>query len=187
MSIGDGFLVQNRLLQTFLEDEDVNNFYLNYLKHPNKYKKDKIEELFQIHVRKIQLLTYFSKILNFEAKRYDRNIKQLYYDAPLILDKSTHEGCSGIDLVRENHSVYELDISIPTSSYNLAAVCEDKRLYKIISKLSTRQKEILYLLYIEGLTEYEIAQKLVISKQSVNKTKNQTLKKIKQDYERRSV
>ncbi|WP_342558163.1 sigma factor-like helix-turn-helix DNA-binding protein [Metasolibacillus sp. FSL K6-0083] len=60
---------------------------------------------------------------------------------------------------------------------------EDKLLHDIISKLSAKQKEILYLLYIEGIPEIEIAHKLAITKQAVNKTKNQTLKKIRKNYQ----
>lgn len=72
----------------------------------------------------------------------------------------------------------------PVSSYDLELVFEDKHLYKIVSSLSPRQKNILHLIFVERLTENEAAQRLGVTKQSINKTKNQILKKIKRDYQK---
>ncbi|MEY9980608.1 DUF3238 domain-containing protein [Lysinibacillus sp. RC79] len=73
-------MIQNRLLQAFLTDEKINKFYLSYLEHPSAQKKDMIEKLFQIHVRKIQLLSYFSKVLHFESQKYDKKIRHINSD-----------------------------------------------------------------------------------------------------------
>lgn len=176
-------MIKNRLLQTFLTDEKINKLYLSYVAHPSQHKKDMIEKLFQIHVRKIQLLTYFSKTLHFEAQKFDKKIRHLSQTNPLILDRNVNnrEGIS-LDFIEESQFLYEYNSLV--NSYDLEFIFEDKHLYKIISELSTKQKKILYLLYVDGLTEIEIAQRLNITKQAVNKTKHQTLKKIKKDYKK---
>ena len=51
-----------------------------------------IEKLFQIHVRKIQLLSYFSKVLHFESQKYDKKIRHMNSVNQLILDKNVNEG-----------------------------------------------------------------------------------------------
>lgn len=177
-------MIQNRLLQTFLADEKVKKLYLSYKQDPSKQKKDIIESLFQVHVRKVQLLTYFSKILHFESQRFDMKVRKLHQTNPLILDKGINdEEGSIVHLIGEETPAYELSFVSDTHPYNFTNIFEDEALYRTISKLSERQKEVLYLLYVEELTEIEVAQKLGITKQAVNKTKNQSLKKIKQDYE----
>lgn len=177
-------MIQNRLLQAFLTDEKINNLYISYLEQPSAYKKEMIEKLFQIHVRKIQLLSYFSKVLHFESQKYDKKIRHMNSVNQLILDKNVNEGEGTVlDLIEREQPLDELEFSIPVSSYDLELVFEDKHLYKIVSSLSPRQKDVLHLLFVEGLTEIEAAQRLGVTKQSINKTKNQTLKKIKQDYQ----
>lgn len=177
-------MIQNRLLQTFLTDEKINNLYISYLEQPSAYKKEMIEKLFQIHVRKIQLLSYFSKVLYYESQKYDKKIRHMNSVNQLILDKNVNEGEGTVlDLIEGEQSLDELEFSTPVSSYDLELVFEDKHLYEIVSSLSPRQKDVLHLLFVEGLTESEAAQRLGVTKQSINKTKNQTLKKIKQNYQ----
>ena len=181
-------MVQNRLLQTFLTDEKVNELYLSYVEDPSQLKKDRIENLFQIHARKIQLLTYFSKVLHFESQKFDKKKRQLARNYALILDKSVNDGEETVlDFIGETQPSSEFSFSSPINSHDLEFHLEDKHLYKIISKLSVKQKEILYLLYVESFTEIEVAQKLAITKQAVNKTKNQTLKKIRRDYKQGGI
>ena len=179
-------MIQNRLLHTFLTDKKINNLYLDYMGNPSPDKKEEIEKLFQTHVYKVQLLTYFSKILHFESQRFDKKIRHLHTTQPLILDKNMDDGeTTLLDLIGETQTSYEYRSlgSTLTDPNNLTSLFDDKLLHDIISKLSAKQKEILYLLYIEGIPEIEIAHKLAITKQAVNKTKNQTLKKIRKNYQ----
>lgn len=148
------------------------------MENPSPDKKEEIEKLFQVHVYKVQLLTYFSKILQFESQRFDKKIRHLHTTQPLILDKNIAIGETQVSYEYKQLNLTTID------SNNLTSLFEDKLLYKIISKLSDKQKEILYLLYIQELTETEIAQKLSITKQAVNKVKNQTLKKIRENYQK---
>ena len=181
-------MFQNRLLQSFLTDEKIEKLYLSYVEDPSQFKKDQIENLFQIYVRKIQLLTYFSKVLYFESQKYDKKTRRIAQNNALILDKSVNDSkVTVLDLIGETQPFYELDFSSPINPHDLEFLLEDKHLYQIISKLSVKQKEILYLIYVEGWTEIEVAQKLTITKQAVNKTKNQTLKKIRRDYKQGGI
>lgn len=176
-------LIQNRLLQTFLTDGKINKLYLNYLEHPSNQKKEIIEKLFQIHVRKIQLLSYFSKVLHFESQKYDKKIRHINSVNQLILDKSMDGDGTILDLIEGEQLFGESDIPTPVSSSDLPSFFEDKHLYEIVSALSSKQKDVLHLLFVEDLSEKEVAQRLGVTKQSVNKTKIQTLKKIKRKYE----
>lgn len=167
-------MIQNRLLQTFLTDEKIRKLYTRYLEHPSNYKKEIIERLFQIHVRKIQLLSYFSKTLYFESQKYDKKIRHINSVSQLDFEKNLIEGES---------LVLDLIGRIPVNSHNLEFIFEDKHLYEIVSSLSPVQKSVLHLLFVEELTETEAANRLGVTKQAINKTKNKTLKKIKKNYQ----
>lgn len=116
-----------------------------------------IEKLFQIHVRKVQLLSSFSKILHFESQKFDKKIKRMNSVNQLILDKSMNGGEGTILNLIEGELFDELEISTLVSSNDLAFAFEDKRLYKIVSKLSAKQKDILYLLFI-GIVPANLSQ-----------------------------
>lgn len=184
MCDGVGFFMQNRLLQCFLADENTKNLYLSYLEQPTNYKKSAIEKLFQIHVRKIQLLSYFSKVLYFESQKYDKKVRRINSVNQLILDKDVNDGEGTLlDLIESENPIDELVFVTSIDPEDLEFIFEDKTLHEIVSKLSPRQKVILHLIYVKDWTENEVAQRLGVTKQAVNKTKNQSLKKIKQEYE----
>lgn len=183
-------MIQNRLLSNFLANKNTNKLYLSYLEQPTTHKKYTLEKLFQIHVRKVQLLSYFSKVLHFESQKYDKKIRHVNSVNQLILDKNVNDGGSHFrDLIGSERPFDEFKFATPIGSEDLELVFEDKQLYEIVSKLSAKQKEVIYLIFVEDLTEDEVAQRLVITKQAVNKTKNQVLRKIKRDYksEKRGV
>lgn len=175
--------MQNRLLETFLEDEKISKLYCSYLENSTPEKKELIEKHFKIHVKKIQIFSYFSKILYFESQRFDKKIRKISTKNPLILDKDFDDSnTSPLDLIKSerNDNYFENVISIDFRK--MENLFEDKTLYKIVSNLSLKQKEILYSIYVKGLTEDAVATQLSVTKQAINKTKNKALKKIRQEY-----
>ena len=56
---------------------------------------------------------------------------------------------------------------------------ENERLFNLVSNLSDDNKKLLYLLYVKDLDEVQVAEKLGITKQAVNKRKNNLLKKLR--------
>ena len=61
----------NPLVASFLENENMKLLYKEYLDNPNELTKEIIEYHFLQHCRKIQILSYFSKTLYFDAQRFD--------------------------------------------------------------------------------------------------------------------
>ena len=176
-------MIENRLLKSFLEDETAHQLYKSYLENPSSQIKDTLEKMFKIHVRKIQLLSYFSRILHFESQRYDKKIRYQNSLYQLILDKESNEGdVRIIDMIPDDSISDEFEVTSSTDAAHLESFFEDEKLYSIVSNLTQRQKDIIYALFIDNQTESEVAERLNITKQAVNKVKNQTLKKIKRDY-----
>ncbi|MGE7844129.1 sigma factor-like helix-turn-helix DNA-binding protein [Lysinibacillus sp. NPDC093712] len=176
-------MIQNRLLKNFLKNAEIKELYQSYLEKPTARKKELIEKLFKIHGRKIQLLSYFSQTLIFESQKFDKKIRQNSKLNQLILDKNVDGGSKLLDLIPDEQNLHDFEFSTPVESCKLEIIFEDKQLYEIVSRLSAKQKEILYLLFVKDWTEGELALALGVSIQAINKIKNQALRKIKKEYE----
>lgn len=179
-------MVQNRLLKSFLEDEKVSKLYKSYLENPTTHTRDTIEKLFKIHVRKIQLLSYFSRVLYFESQRYDKKIRHNNRVNQLTLDNDINDGENKfIDLIPDESIRDDSEWIYSTEFAHLEVIFEDKQLYNIVSKLGQKKKHILHSIFVDNLTEEEVSKKLGISKQAVNKAKNQAFQKIRQEYQKK--
>lgn len=81
-------------------------------------------------------------------------------------------------------SVYDDDIFLDDPNLNykkLEQVMSKEKHKRAISKLSEREKQIIYLLYIEEKSVDEISNYLNISKKTILNTKNNALIKLKND------
>jgi DNA-directed RNA polymerase specialized sigma subunit len=166
-----------------LKNSEIIELYQSYLEKPTARKKELIEKLFQIHGRKIQLLSYFSQTLTFESQKFDKKIRHNRKLNQLILDKKIDGGGKLLDFIPDEQNLHDFEIHTPVESCELEMIFEDKQLYEIVSRLSSKQKEILYFLFVKEWTEGELAMELGVSKQAINKIKNQALRKIKKEYE----
>ena len=87
-----------------------------------------------------------------------------------------------IDMIPDESISDDFEVTSSTDAAHLESFFEDEKLYSIVSNLTQRQKDIIHALFIENQTESEVAERLGVTKQAVNKVKNQTLKKIKREY-----
>lgn len=170
--------MSNRLIESFLENPKMEELYKDYLINPVESKKIYIEECFKLHVKKIKILSYFSKVLLFEAQRFDRKLRNISSTSPLILD---NEDSILLELITSQHYHDSFDTLLEKPE-QLEILFEDKHLFNIISNFNSKDKELLYLLYVKEMNESEVAKHLGVTKQAVNKRKNSILKKIKVKY-----
>ena len=174
--------MENPLIISFLKNENMKALYLDYLNNPDEFTKEIIEYHFSQYCRKIQILSYFSKTLHFDAQRFDMKIRDHSEKYPLILNQDN--GFEDI-LVRENvedDKVINYDEYAADSYENIGEIISNKQLYMIVDNLKPKNKELLYLLYVKGLEEKEVAKMLGLTIQAVNKRKNTILKQIKQRF-----
>lgn len=129
-------MIQNRLVKSFLEDEKALRLYEMYLDTPTIKIKDTIEKMFSIHVRKLQLLSYFSRILHFESQRYDKKVRRNNNLYQLVLDKETNDGENRIvDLIQDETIEENLELIDSTDFTYLETIFEDEQLHNIVSRL----------------------------------------------------
>ena len=177
--------MENKLLQSFLEQPENQKLYLEYLQNPNENIKNAIEERFKIHVMKIKILSYFSKVFYFEAQKFDKKIRENSLRHALIMDKGDDgEWVTYNDVTHITNDVLDtFDEGSSEQNFKPENLLEDEKLFTLVANLSERSKELLYLLYVKELDEGEVASFLNVSKQAVNKRKNNLLKKIRTLYE----
>lgn len=171
--------MSNRLIASFLEDTEHQKLYSDYLQNPSQEKKDFLEEQFKNFVIKIKAISYFSKVLYFEAQRFDKRLRDNSKRGILILDNE--EINDDIQFNESNNMLLET-VEQFLGDTNIEDFILDEKLFDIVSTLSDKNKELLNLLFVSDLDEKEIAIQLGISQQAVNKRKNSILTKIRKLY-----
>lgn len=165
--------IKNPILIGFLYQEDNAKIYDLYCQEPTSGKKELLNQRFIEFYYKIKLITYFSKVIGFESKRYDKKNREYKERNQLILDQDNEN--SIMDLVESKEDIYFFN------NTKLEDYIEDPEVYKIISKLTKRQKQILYLSYVKNMRDIEVARLLSVSQQAINKIKNQALNKVRRE------
>lgn len=175
--------MKNKLLESFLSNPESNKLYKNYLIYPTEENKQIVEDRFKLHAKKIKILSYFSKVLFFEAQHFDKKIRDNSNKSQLIIDSENfNEDSIFLDSLILNNEIPTFVDTIGNAPDELENLFEDKQLYKIISELSSKNKDLLYLLYVKELSESEVAKILGVTIQAVNKRKNKLLSKIRENY-----
>lgn len=99
-----------------------------------------------------------------------RETKKNYY----IRDNKLH---AQITCIEEMDDVFCGIDNSAIEKFQIDDIIEDTRLFYFLKKLTLQQKTILYDCYIDLFNETEVAKKLGISKQAVNKMKRKILAK----------
>lgn len=170
-------IYKNKLLLTFLEDQQNLENLKDYLKFPTTTKKQKLESSFQIYAKKVYITSYFLKTLTFESQRFDAKIRKREKILGLTDDERILEFNSynqKTDSIEENYLYF----------LNLEDSIESVELHCLIKSLPQNQKMVLKLLYELNFSEIEVSQYLSITKQAVNKTKNKALNKLRGNYKK---
>lgn len=125
----------------------------------------------------IFFLSYIKKTITYKAIKIKTKYKKVYDSEKLILNQSNDNEEEKINLiVDKNNDIEEFRF---TGSYNdLEDIFSNKKILDSFNSLTEKQKQILYELYINNMTEREIAQKLNSSFQNINKIKKAALKNI---------
>ncbi|MEK4715931.1 sigma factor-like helix-turn-helix DNA-binding protein [Sporosarcina sp. FSL K6-5500] len=161
--------IQNPLLKGFLKQEDNNQLYEEFLIKHTKEIKRILNKRFVMFYYKIRLISYFSKLIEFEAIKYDMKLREHNKRYNLILDKPTNSGNRDtlVDLLKDGSSgvtITKLEDFIEPAA---------------LKSLTDKQKNILYLIYIKELKDTEISKMLGVSQQSITKTKKTAIQKLR--------
>jgi len=173
----------NQLLKSFLEHDENKRILDHYCKNPSKHNKEQLDNAFKRFYFKIRSLSYFSKVLPFEAVKFDKKIKKykdyhlMIIDRPLNRDYDTSDNTL-IDYLEDTSTNLK-----NVHSTKLQDHINDLDIETALNYLTPKQKNILYYSFVMEFKDTEIAEMLKVSQQNISKTKKRALTKIRRELD----
>ena len=172
-------ILKNPLLLNFLNMEENMMLYDDYCRKPSPETKELLNKRFVDFYYEVRMISYLSKVIHFEAKRFDAKIREHNRRFKLILDNSV---LSLDEQAQFDPFLVEEPAYTEPSSRRLEDHIQYPKLKGAIRNLTERQKEVLYWSFVENLKDIEIAAKLHVSQQAISKTKKSALLKLRRDF-----
>lgn len=174
------------LAKKFLEENESNKDLYDRAKLYNDEEAAlELKEEFSTYLSKIHFLSYLDKTLKFTALQFINKNKKTNYKEKLILNEFNENlDDEVINTISDKPLDYLIEIFDNDNNFDFTEIITDELLLKSIKELTQKQKKILFMKYIQDKEEKKIANELNISIQSVNKTKNTILNKLKKCLER---
>ncbi|CAM3299245.1 sigma factor-like helix-turn-helix DNA-binding protein [Filibacter tadaridae] len=161
------------------ENEDIKKLYKKATLEKDEKVCSVLNEQFLGHLFKIYSTSYLHKSIVLNAREIKRKHLKIYSQEDLILDKLDPEfNEAKIDSIPDKSVNFIEEITVP-KDIDFTEIFTDRTLALAINNLTKKQKTILFLRFVKQFEEKEIAKKLRISIQAVNKIKNASLKALK--------
>ncbi len=131
---------------------------------------------YEISRANASFLNYITKIIRYKSIKLKIKYQKLYNLEELSLNV-IYEEQEKINLIADEASNIE-DSILCKKLQGFNEIIENKKLIQSIEKLTEKQRYIIYELYVSQTSERELAKKLNISFQYINKAKKTALKKL---------
>lgn len=170
--------LENKITQSFLKDEKNQRLLLEAICNPTKENKEKLDIEFKKFYFSIRFTAFISSSLYFNAINFDKRYRKMSERYILTVDKplGDEEDTSFKDIIADSQA--EIQIENIIQSDDITDYIEDPVLYEAILTLSDKQREVINLAYVKGLSDTEIGKMLNKSQQAISKMRNRALKKI---------
>jgi RNA polymerase sigma factor (sigma-70 family) len=175
--------LSNPVMKAFLNNEEHLSIFATAISFPSKINKGNLNEKFKQFYLELRLTKYLSTLLHYDSINFDKKKRKLADRFPLLLDQPVNYGGEEltllVDIIPSDGVVKESEL-IFHKSHSLEEHLTDMRLFEAIKILTDRQKRILELSYIEQMSDRRISIELGVSQQSISKTRNKALSRIKE-------
>lgn len=168
-------LKRDAILEDFMSDKTNKEFYEAYITEPTIKNKNLLDKQFKKHFYIVRCITYFVKMIHFESRHFDKKQRERNQKFQLSLDKVSENGKLMIDLIPDKYS------SIEPFFNSLEDAIANPSLFRAVLGLTYKQKNLLYLLFVQNMLEAEAAAVLGVSQQTINKTKKNALNKLRKE------
>ncbi len=176
-------LMKDPFIRKFLSDDENYQLFQDYQENPTEETAEKLNRKFQWEITKNNATAYISKAIRTEAINFDREDRKYRRRFTLTLDRPAEEGD---DHTYKDDIESTMDLSDKVETRLEDIIKSYPSLGNAIGSLTVRQKRVLFLSFVEGLTEKEIAQKLRASQQAVSKSKRKALDKLRRELNGRN-
>ncbi|WP_157796253.1 sigma-70 family RNA polymerase sigma factor [Bacillus xiapuensis] len=178
------FLQENKeffghvIVQSFLKKKENKCLLIEAICTGNKDIRKKIDTEFKKFYFQIRFTTFISDTLYYNAINYDKRIRKIAQRHPLIINKPVGEedGNTLEDVLMDPYAEIKIEDLLQSSSIEDYIV--DSVLYEALKELPPKQKQVIDLAYVKGLSNTEISKRLGKTQQAVSKLHKKALEKI---------
>ncbi|MFT9487407.1 MAG: RNA polymerase sigma factor [Tepidibacillus sp.] len=161
------------------ENEENNKLYRKAILEHDMNACSILNEKFKSYLFKIHATSYLHKSIVLSARELKRRHLKVYKREELTLNTTDSDfNEERIDSIPDKPVDFIEEITKP-KSIDFTEMFTDQILASAMNNLTDKQKEILFLRFVEELEEKEIAKRLETSIQAVNKVKKAALERIK--------
>lgn len=178
------YFLEHRVVKSFLSNEENKRLFFEVICYPTSVNKKKLDEEFKRFYFNIRFTAFLSSTLYFNAINYDKRHRKLSNRYQLTLDQSIgdeEEERTFKDLIEDSNSNLTIDDIL--DSTDIKDYVTEPSLVQAINKLTPKQKEVIDLAYVKGLSDTEIAKRLGKSQQGISKLHKKALKRIHDSIE----
>ncbi|WP_057915870.1 RNA polymerase sigma factor [Peribacillus muralis] len=159
---------EDKLFQEFLNDGNNKADFFSLLNTPTTEKAQVLDLRFREFFRQKKILNYLYGMIRRFAVDYDKRVRRRNMNYLLILDKQVGSGDDFnkntlTDLIPSNAKTPLEETLVNEEQFFL----ENEELRRVFINLKQKQKDILKMYYVEGLTNKEIGQRLNKSPQNI--------------------
>ncbi|KKE78146.1 sigma-70 family RNA polymerase sigma factor [Bacilli bacterium] len=171
------------IIKNFLKDENNYALFNKALQEPSDTENiEKLDVAFQKYYKSIKILGYISKLIYFYSIDFDKRKNNYKNKEVFIKDKD-----SSFDKNFDDQSLQDVYFSSKKdltfegfqNYQSFLDQIEDEKLYQNIKSLKPMQLRIIELIYVQGLSNKEVAAVLSESEQTVSYNHRAALKKLK--------
>lgn len=168
--------LNNPIIKDFLSNKENYQLLKQSICNPTYQNKERLDQAFRGFYFNIRFTAYISSTLYFHAINLDKKIRKLNYCFPIILDQPVKEDS---EMPLKEMAIYHEDFEL--KSDNILDYITDINIFEAVKRLTPNQRHILHLVYIKGWTDSEVGEYLKKSQQTVSKSRNKALKRIRRD------
>jgi DNA-directed RNA polymerase specialized sigma24 family protein len=167
----------NPLLHRFLLDAENRHLFTSVIMERNEFDRLELERRFEEHFFEMRFLGFVRKHIHYEALHLLSKCRARQQQESLTLNMMVGgedgSGFERIELLEDTNMSVEGEVVEHT--LELGNLTHDPALHHAILGLTQKQQTVLYLLYVKGMTEQEVADTLQVSQQAINKVKKASL------------
>jgi RNA polymerase sigma factor (sigma-70 family) len=170
--------LENPIIKSFLKDEKNWKLFLEVICNPTEENKELLDKEFKKFYFGIRFTSFISATLYFNAINFDKQYRKMLNRYTLTVDRplKEEEDISFKDMITDSEA--EIQVERIIQSDDIKDYIDDPVLYEAILTLSGKQREVINLAYVKGLSDTEISKVLNKSQQTISKTRKKALKNI---------
>lgn len=167
--------MNNVIVKSFLEDEENMQLFIAALSSTESKEKEKLDIAFKKFYFNIRFTAFIANTLHFNAVNFDKRYKKISKRHPLTVDKPLgDEGNSSFkDLIEDINAQIKIEDLLQSSKVEDYIV--DPLLHDALKMVTSKQKEVLDLAYVQGLSDTEIGNILGKTQQAISKLHKKAL------------